>query len=49
MQAAAPLSPVSLRAQALQALCLTDPGHKVAATHALFEAWQAGHTRLDAA
>lgn len=49
MQAPAPLSPVSLRAQALQALCLTDPGHKVAATHALFEAWQAGHTRLDAA
>ena len=49
MQAPAPLSPASLRAQALQALCLTDPGHKVAATHALFEAWQAGHTRLDAA
>lgn len=52
MQAAADLSPesaVSLRGQALQVLCTTDPGHKEAATHALFEAWQAGHTRLDAA
>lgn len=48
----APLSPpppVSLRAQALQALCHSDPGHKVTATHALFDAWQAGHTLLDTA
>jgi uncharacterized ferritin-like protein (DUF455 family) len=44
-----PPSPVSLRAQALQALCLSDPGDKVAATHALFDAWQAGETVLDAA
>jgi uncharacterized ferritin-like protein (DUF455 family) len=52
MQAPAPLSPpspVSLRTQALQALCLGDPGHKVAATHALFDAWQAGQTHLDTA
>lgn len=52
MHAPAPLSPpspVSLRAQALRALCLGDPGHKVAATHALFDAWQAGRTVLDAA
>ncbi len=52
MQAPAPLSPpspVSLRAQALNALCITDPGLKVAATHALFEAWQAGRTVLDTA
>jgi uncharacterized ferritin-like protein (DUF455 family) len=52
MHAPAPLSPptpVSLRTQALQALCLRDPGHKVAATHALFDAWQAGQTVLDAA
>lgn len=50
MQAPAPLSPaspLSLRAQALNALCITDPGHKVAATHALFDAWQAGQTVLD--
>ena len=50
MQAPAPLSPpspVSLRAQALQALCLSEPDHKVAATHALFDARQAGHTLLD--
>jgi uncharacterized ferritin-like protein (DUF455 family) len=33
----------------LQALCLGDPGHKVAATQALFVAWQAGQTVLDAA
>ena len=52
MHAPAPLSPpspVSLRAQALQALCLGDPGHKVTATHALFAAWQAGQAVLDAA
>lgn len=51
MQAPAPLSPpspVSLRAQALQALCLSDPGDKVAATRALYDAWQAGQTVLDA-
>lgn len=52
MQATAsqsPPPPVSLRAQALGALCITDPGHKVAATHTLFEAWQAGQTILDTA
>lgn len=52
MQAPAPLSPpspVSLRAQALNALCLTDPGLKVTATHALFEALLAGQTVLDTA
>lgn len=52
MQASADLSPppsVSLREQALQALCTSDPAHKVAATHALFEAQRAGHTHLDAA
>jgi len=38
---------VSLRAQALQALCTSEPGQKVAATQALFEALQAGHTHLD--
>lgn len=52
MQAPAFLSPpppVSLRAQALSALCITDPGHKVAATHALFEAWEAGQITLNTA
>ncbi|MBA4213712.1 MAG: DUF455 domain-containing protein [Polaromonas sp.] len=52
MQAPADLSPppsVSLRAQALQALCLGDPAQKVAATHALFAARQAGLTHLDTA
>lgn len=52
MQAPEPLSPtpvVSLRAEALRALGLPDPGDKVAATHALFEAWQAGQARLDPA
>ena len=47
-----PLSPtpkVSLRAQALQALCLAEPDRKVAATHALFEAWEQGMTQLDPA
>ena len=39
----------SLRAQALQALCMADPGDKVVATHALFDAWQQGLTRLDPA
>lgn len=48
MQAPAPLSPVSLRAQALRALCITDPAAKVAATHALFADQQAGRTHLDA-
>ena len=50
MQVPAALSPpplVSLRAQALQALCTSDPAQKVAATHALFEAWQAGRAHLD--
>ena len=45
MQAPADLSPtpsVSLRAGALQALCISEPEQKVAATHALFEALQAG-------
>ncbi|MDP2016917.1 MAG: DUF455 domain-containing protein, partial [Hydrogenophaga sp.] len=52
MQAPALLSPVpsvSLRAQALHALCTSDPDQKVAATHALFEALQAGRTHLDTA
>lgn len=55
MQAILPLSPlsavpaVSLRGEALRALCITEPGLKVAATHALFQAQQAGHARLDAA
>ncbi|WP_439588268.1 ferritin-like domain-containing protein [Hydrogenophaga sp.] len=48
MQLGAPLSPVSLRPQALRALCISDPGEKVAATHALFHDQQAGHTHLDA-
>jgi uncharacterized ferritin-like protein (DUF455 family) len=50
MQAPAPLSPPSLpslRAQALHALALTDPAQKVAATHALFEAWESGRAFLD--
>ncbi|PZO10666.1 MAG: DUF455 domain-containing protein [Burkholderiales bacterium] len=50
MQAPAALSPppsVSLRAQALQVLCTSDPAEKVAATHALFEAQRAGHTHLN--
>lgn len=49
MQVPSPLSPVSLRAQALFVLCLSDPGEKVAATHALFHDQQAGRTHLDAA
>jgi uncharacterized ferritin-like protein (DUF455 family) len=52
MQAPAALSPpppVSLRAQALKALCTSDPTQKVAATHALLEAWRAGRTHLDTA
>ena len=51
MQVPASLSPlpsVSLRAGALRALCTSDPAQKVAATHALFEASQAGRTQLDA-
>lgn len=47
--ALSPLPPVSLRAQALRALCTGEPAQKVAATHALFEAWQAGGTHLDTA
>ncbi len=39
----------SLRARALRALCLADPGEKVEATHTLFADWQAGHARLDPA
>ncbi|MDZ4124629.1 MAG: ferritin-like domain-containing protein [Hydrogenophaga sp.] len=52
MQAPADLSPspsVSLRAQALQALCTGDPARKVAATHALFAAQPAGQAYLDTA
>ncbi|KRB97943.1 hypothetical protein ASE11_14100 [Hydrogenophaga sp. Root209] len=52
MQAPADLSHLpsaSLRAGALQALCTSEPGQKVAATHALFEALQAGGTSLDPA
>lgn len=52
MQAPSALSPapfVSLRAQALQALSTSEPEDKVHATHALFEALQAGHTQLDTA
>ena len=52
MQASADLSPptsASLREQALQALCTSEPDHKVAATHALFGAQRAGHTHLDTA
>lgn len=50
MQAPAALSPppsVSLRAQALHVLCISDPAEKVAATHALFEAQRAGRAHLD--
>ena len=39
----------SLREQALQALCVSDPQQKVAATHALFEACQAGRAELNTA
>ncbi len=52
MQAPADLShppSTSLRAGALQALCTSEPGQKVAATHALFEALQAGRTVLSPA
>ncbi|MDP1685178.1 ferritin-like domain-containing protein [Hydrogenophaga sp.] len=52
MQASADLSPspsVSLREQALQALCTSEPDQKVAATHALFEAQRSGHSHLDTA
>ena len=52
MQAPAPLSPPplpSLRSQALHALALTDPTGKVAATHALFDAWEGGRVLLDPA
>jgi uncharacterized ferritin-like protein (DUF455 family) len=48
MQASAHLSPPSLRALALRALCVTEPGAKVSITHELFNAAQAGSTRLDA-
>ncbi|MDP2985625.1 ferritin-like domain-containing protein [Hydrogenophaga sp.] len=44
-----PSPSVSLRAQALQALCTSDLARKVAATHALFAARQAGLTHLDTA
>ena len=50
MQASANLSHpplVSLRAGALHALCTSEPDQKVAATHALFEARQAGRTQVD--
>ncbi len=47
MHASTPLSPPSLRAQALRALCVTEPGAKVAITHDLFNASQAGRTWLD--
>lgn len=47
MQAATHLSPPSLRAQALRALCVTEPGAKVAITHDIFNASQAGRTWLD--
>ncbi len=54
MQAHLPLSPApmptgSLRARALRALCLANPDEKVAATHALHEAWQAGQLPPDPA
>jgi len=47
MQATPTPAPVSLRTQALRALCMEDPGAKVLATHALFEAMQTGGTTLD--
>lgn len=50
MQAPAPLSPppeACLREQALRVLCLSGIDEKVAATHALFTAQQAGHWHLD--
>ena len=47
MHASTHLSPPSLRAQALRALCVTEPGAKVAITHDLFNASQAGRTWLD--
>jgi uncharacterized ferritin-like protein (DUF455 family) len=52
MQASADLLPspsVSLRAGALRTLCTSEPNEKVTATHALFEAMQAGRTHLDPA
>lgn len=52
MQAPTALSPlpsVSLRGQALEALCTSDPTRKVAATQALFEALRAGRTHLETA
>ena len=39
--------PVSLRPQALRALCMAEPDAKVVATQALFEAMQKGVTSLD--
>ncbi len=47
MQAPSALSPVSLRPQALLALCTAAPDAKVAAAHALFEAMRAGRATLD--
>jgi uncharacterized ferritin-like protein (DUF455 family) len=49
MQAAEHLFPVSVRKEALRALCITEPGHKLAATHELFHACQAGRALLDTA
>ncbi len=49
MQATATLSPPSLRASALAALCESDPARKVAATQALWAAWSAGETTLHTA
>ncbi|WP_300648069.1 ferritin-like domain-containing protein [Hydrogenophaga sp.] len=52
MQATADLSrppSVSLRAEALRALCASEPACKVTITQTLFEAMQAGRTRLDTA
>ncbi|MDR7149112.1 uncharacterized ferritin-like protein (DUF455 family) [Hydrogenophaga palleronii] len=47
MQAISTPAPVSLRTEALRALCMKDPGAKVLATHVLFEAMQMGNTTLD--
>ncbi|HEX5737940.1 MAG TPA: ferritin-like domain-containing protein [Hydrogenophaga sp.] len=47
MQAHTALSPVSLRPQALQALCMAEPDAKLMATQALFEAMKNGDTLLD--